>query len=121
MASEMHVRPPVLVVLVVLVAGCGGDGARRAATPRAPADAVVSVAIRDIEFVPRRVTARVGQTVRWTNQDGVAHTVAANTGADFSSDALDRGDTFELRVTATGAIPYFCTIHAGQTGTLVVR
>jgi plastocyanin len=97
MASEMPVRPPVLVVLAV------------------------SVAIRDIEFMPRRVTVRVGPTVRWTNQDVVAHTVAANTGADFSSEALDRGDTFELRPDAAGAIPYFCTNHAGQTGTLVVR
>lgn len=118
---------PLLAALsaAALLAGCGGDNSPPRASAAPPsaqkASDVVEIAMEDVEFLPERVTVRVGQTVRWTNLDAFAHTVAASQGAEFSSDGLERGDSYEFTPTKRGTVAYFCTIHPGQTGTLVVR
>jgi plastocyanin len=75
--------------------------------------------MRDIKFVPARVTATVGQTVRWTNRDTVVHTVASAK-LGIASEGITRGHSYAYRATKPGTFPYYCTIHAGQTGVLVV-
>jgi plastocyanin len=107
-----------LLIGVVALAGCGGGSDTPAATPK-PAAAVVPVVMRNIKFVPARVTVKVGQTVRWTNEDKVPHTVASAK-LKLASDAISGGQTFTYKATRAGTFPYYCTIHAGQTGVLVV-
>lgn len=119
-------RLPLLLAIAVLAlsAGCGGD---EESTPSEPASTlasggdVVEVRMKDILFVPENVTATVGQTVRWTNDDAVAHNVKAEKGADFASDSLSKGETFEVKLDKAGRIPYVCTIHAGQKGSINVE
>jgi plastocyanin len=79
----------------------------------------VNVNISGSAFSPANVTVRVGDIVRWTNNDGIAHTVTANGGA-FNSGNLNNGATFSYTTTATGTFAYFCAIHPGMTGTVVV-
>jgi plastocyanin len=125
----MRTRLALLLTLLALLSGCGqekstGTGSG-GGSPTEPATSsggdVVQVKMKDILFVPDKITARAGQTVRWTNDDAVAHTVKAESGADFSSDAIQQGKTFEARVTKAGAIAYVCTIHPGQKGTITVE
>lgn len=112
----------------MLAAGCGekespGSGtAGGTATDPASASGgdTVKVAMKDILFVPEKVTARVGQTVRWNNEDDIAHTVKAEKGADFESKSLSKGDTYDAKLTKTGTIDYVCTIHPSQRGTITV-
>jgi plastocyanin len=107
------------LIFAVVLAGCGG--AEKAAAPtRTPAPATVRVAMRNIEFVPARVTVKVGQTVRWTNHDKVVHTVASAK-LKLASEGIADGQSYEYRATKPGRFPYYCTIHAGQTGVLVVE
>ncbi len=111
-----------LLLLCLAAAGCGSDKSTPAATPTstpAPAAGVVKVAMRNIKFVPPRVTVRVGQTVRWTNDDTVAHTVASAK-LELASEAIAHGQTYEYKATKPGTFPYYCTIHANQNGVLVV-
>jgi len=113
-------RPLLLVALsAALVAGCGGDDEEPAA-PAKPAGGgdIVAVTIKDILFKPENVTARVGQTVRWTNEDSVEHDVKAESGASFASKRLSEGDTYEQKITKAGRIDYVCTIHPGQKGSI---
>jgi plastocyanin len=110
-------RRLVLIVLLV-VAGCDG-AAKPAATPAPTPAAVVPVAMRNIKFVPARITVKVGQTVRWTNHDKVAHTVASAK-LKIASEGIADGQSYQYRATRPGTFPYYCTIHAGQTGVLVV-
>jgi plastocyanin len=119
---------PLVAVLALLAAGCGkkesqgsgtaGGSARDART--ASGGQTVQVKMKDILFVPEMITARVGQTVRWTNQDPFAHTVKAVQGATFASRAIDEGDTYEQKLTKPGRIAYVCTIHPNQKGTIEV-
>jgi plastocyanin len=79
-----------------------------------------SVGMKDIKFVPEKITAKVGQKIVWTNNEDVPHNVTATDGADFSSDTLQKDDTFEYTPTKAGTIKYVCTIHTGQNGEIEV-
>ena len=75
--------------------------------------------IENIQFMPRDITAKVGQTIKWTNADSVDHNVSADS-AGIKSDNLGEGDTFEYKPDKAGKIDYVCTIHPGQDGTIDV-
>jgi len=76
---------PIVAVLAAALAGGWGAG-----EPAAPPAGVVQISMRDTAFVPERARARVGQTVRWVNDDPDVHTVASSDGADFGSPGLER-------------------------------
>jgi plastocyanin len=113
-----------LLLLVVLAAGCGDKESEGSGAATEPATAsggkTVGVDMKDILFVPEKVTARVGQSVRWINRDDVQHTVKAAKGADFESKTMSKGDTYSAKLTKTGTIDYVCTIHPSQRGTITV-
>jgi plastocyanin len=76
--------------------------------------------MRNIKFVPARTVVRLGQTVRWTNDDQTTHTVASSA-LRIASEGIGPGETYAYRPTRRGRFAYFCTIHAGQSGVLIVR
>ena len=115
----MRSRPLLLLALsAALAAGCGGDDEEPAPAKPAAAGDIVAVTMKDILFKPENVTARVGQTVRWTNEDSVEHNVKAESGASFQSKSLSEGDTYDQKITKAGRIDYVCTIHPGQKGSI---
>jgi plastocyanin len=111
-------RALLLAAVCLVAAGCGGEAKPAAKATEPPA--FVQVDMEDIRFVPRRVVVRLGQTVRWRNRDAVAHTVASAK-LRLSSEGIEQGETFRFRPAAAGRFNYYCTIHAGQTGVLIVR
>jgi plastocyanin len=115
-------RAIVLAAVLVLAVGCGGTehAARSTDTTNVKGVGSAQVMMRHNRFLPHRVEVRLGQTVRWTNHDAVAHTVASEV-LHLSSDAIRAGESFSYRPRGRGRFAYYCTIHAGQTGVLVVR
>jgi plastocyanin len=132
-------KPVSLIVIALLAgllfAGCGkstspdsspsaqSTNVTTSASPTgggASAGNIVMVTMKGIQFNPASVTVKVGQTVEWTNDDGVTHTVTAK------SDGLDSGDvgsakTFQFITKKAGVIHYVCEIHSGMKGTIVVK
>jgi plastocyanin len=116
-----------------LIAGCGDDeeDSGSAATTEAPAStgeaaapaadegAAVEISMKNNKMVPEETTAKVGQKITWTNDDGYPHNVTATDGADFKSDDFATG-TYEYTPTKAGEIKYVCTLHDGQNGTITV-
>ena len=122
-----------LAVAGALVAGCGSDnkktssaststaGPAPAATPAPSSGAnVVNVRMKNTSFNPKEVTAKVGQTVKWTNEDPFDHNVKADKGEDFKSKDFGQGGTYSYKLDKAGTISYECTIHPGMTGTITV-
>jgi plastocyanin len=118
----MAMRRFVCAALCLAAAGCGS--ASPASPPPSPspspAPGVVQLGMRHNRFVPARVVVRLGQTVRWTNRDQTTHTVASQD-LRLASEGIGPGATYTYRPRRRGRFRYFCTIHAGQTGVLIVR
>jgi len=86
-----------------------------AAAPSTPAP----VAISNFQFRPATLKIVAGQTVRFVNRDGEAHTVTA-TDRSFDSGGLDSGDSWTHRFTRPGRYAYICALHPFMRGTIIV-
>ena len=79
------------------------------------------VTMKNLAFSPTSVSAKVGQTVQWTNQDTPPHNVVYVSGPKFtSSGTLNTGGQFKLKLTQPGTIHYICSIHPFMKATIVV-
>lgn len=96
----------------------GAAGATPASTPSAQAG--VNIQEVDFDFQPKVVTVPVGTKITWTNIGPTEHTVADSTLKLFSSNILNKGDTFSYTPTQPGTIQYLCTLHPDMVGTIVV-
>ena len=80
---------------------------------------VIVVKITDMNFSPTTVSAKVGDTIEWVNDDFIDHTATAN---DESFDLnLPVGKSGRLALTRAGDIAYFCRFHPNMTGTINVE
>jgi plastocyanin len=74
------------------------------------ADATVN--ITGFTFLPHEVTIYAGQTILWTNNDGVPHTVASNdTPASWTEVSIAGGATGVLTLNTPGTFGYHCGLH----------
>jgi plastocyanin len=125
------------MALALVAAGCGddddddsGNGGGGGATTEQPADGGggggAEVGMRNIQFDPADVTIKAGETVTWTNEEGVPHDVdkTGGPGPQFSSGpegGMMEGDTFAQTFDEPGTYEYVCRVHApGMAGTVEV-
>lgn len=71
-------------------------------------------------FSPEIVHIRPGDIVTWTNEGLLPHTVTGQNASwgDFSE--LGDGDSVSHRFDVTGVYPYYCLLHPGMVGAVVV-
>jgi plastocyanin len=81
------------------------------------AQSTTDVTMRGFAIDPEVVTVAEGDTVRWTNDDGVAHNVS---GGSFSSGNFVTG-SFSHTFPSAGTFDYLCTLHGSMRATLVVE
>jgi plastocyanin len=121
-------RLSLMTIVSVFAAACGGGYSSTPTTPTpVPSTATTPVSIpvgaRTLgtsAFSPSPLTIPVGTTVRWTNNDTIAHDATSNTGA-FASGTLNAGARFDFTFQTSGTFPYHCTIHPGMMGTVIVQ
>jgi len=77
------------------------------------------VIIKGFMFDPKALTAKVGETITWINQDEEPHTIRSDSGL-FASAALDTGESFHFRFDKPGTYRFVCSIHPQMTGTIVI-
>lgn len=94
-----------------------GEAAAESVDPEAP---VVRASIRSMSFAPARIEIDAGTTIRWTNDDPLAHTVTADGGA-FDSGLVESGESWSRTFTEPGTYPFHCTPHPFMKGEVVVR
>lgn len=68
-------------------------------------------------YSPSLLTIQVGQSVNWTNNDNVFHTVTAISQA-FDSGIMEPGDYFVWTFDDPGFNKYYCQIHPYMNGAI---
>ena len=71
-------------------------------------------------FTPTVVDVTVGRTVRFVNTSVMPHTVTGVGGTFGNTTVLDKGDTLDAAFHKIGVFPYYCVLHPGMTGSVVV-
>ena len=77
-------------------------------------------------YLPNNIKISVGQTIVFDNVDGNQHTVtsvkAGTTQSDgkFDSGLMQPGDKYELTLNKKGTHYYYCALHTGMQGTIIV-
>lgn len=80
----------------------------------------ISINIKNFTFTTKSITIKAGTTVKWTNNDSVAHTVTSDTGA-FNSSSLETGKSFSFTFNKKGTFAYHCTPHPSMTAAIIVK
>ena len=129
----------ILACLALGLVACGGDdddggsgGGGGASTQEQPADTGgggggAQVSMKNIQFDPKDLTVKPGETITFTNDESIPHDVhkTSGPGGDFSSGddgGMQQGDTFELKLDKPGTYEYVCHVHApGMAGTITVK
>jgi len=80
--------------------------------------AVIQIKMANVAYAPAEVSAHVGDTVEWTNDDIVAHTATARNGSwDLMIEPKSKAS---VTLKSPGAIEYYCRLHPNMVGSIVV-
>lgn len=124
---------------VLLLAACSGGGATTAptsapsteASAEASAPAVgaacaesaaageVSVTIAEFTFSPADITASIGQTITFTNNDSAPHTATLDDDSCGTTN-IANGEAGGLTFSTAGTFPFHCAVHPNMKGTITV-
>ncbi|MDG6966856.1 MAG: cupredoxin domain-containing protein [Nitrososphaerota archaeon] len=75
-------------------------------------------------YTPDKITVVIGvnNTVTWTNNDPIHHTVTSVSGnGSLNSGDMAQGATYSYTFTKPGTYNYYCVYHVWMTGTVVVE
>lgn len=78
------------------------------------------VTIKDFAYSPNPLTIAVGDSVKFVNDDDVAHTATAGDGS-FDSKEIDNGKSWTYTFSTAGTYPYICSVHPSMTGKIIVQ
>ena len=121
-----------LACAALVAAGCGGDDESSSSSSgsaskkdtsgsgAATTSDTVEIDMKNFQFVPKDATVKVGQKVKWVNQDSAPHDATDEKTGQFKSDQFAKGESYEFTAKKAGKISYVCTIHPGMDGTLTV-
>ena len=115
-------KTKILFASALLIVGGAINGCKKKSsdTPTPASPPTNEVFIQNTAFTPASITVSVNTTIKWTNKDGVAHTVTSNTGL-FDSRNINSGGTFSYQFSTVGTFPYHCIIHSTMMGTVIVQ
>jgi amicyanin len=131
-------KPIALLLLLACLAlglvACGGDddsgdggSSDQPAASGGSGSGGAEVKMENVQFTPRDLTVKAGETITFTNTESIPHDVhkTGGPGGDFASGGaggMSQGDTFELKLDKPGKYEYVCDVHApGMAGTITVK
>jgi plastocyanin len=82
-------------------------------------DRTIIIRMNGSAYIPETSTIKIGQPVRFINDDAAGHTATALDGT-FDSGYLGRGDSWQTTFSQTRTIHYSDMYHPRMQGTIVV-
>jgi plastocyanin len=80
--------------------------------------AEIQIRMAQVAYAPAQVSAHVGDTIEWVNEDIVAHTATARNGAWDVMIGPNAKASVVLK--SAGTIEYYCRLHPNMVGSIVV-
>lgn len=134
MSRRMRRNAVALVALLavsVVLAACGGGGSAPSSSSSG-SDGVIEVSLKDFRFTPSEIRVKVGQTVRFKNDDSVRHNVVQATldqahsgNYGFAAPTLMAGDSWTYTFNTPGEYPILCNLDGhellGMTAKVIVQ
>jgi plastocyanin len=80
--------------------------------------ATIQITMENLVISPAEVSAKVGDTIEWTNKDIFAHTATARNGDFDVTLAPKKAGTLVLK--KAGTVDYYCRFHPNMKATLNV-
>jgi len=114
-----------IVIIILAIAGAAIGASTRTASSATSGTASVTIVagpgLFQQHFVPATITVVIGvnNTVIWTNNDSIYHTVTSYTSV-FNSGLLNSGNSWNYTFTTPGTYNYHCTLHLFMTGSVIV-
>jgi len=113
----------ILIILIIIsVSGCSED---ENSTGNNNNPGPNEVFMQSSSFSPASKTVAVGTTIKWINKVNATHNVISGTPGSpsglFNSGDLVLNGEFPFTFTQAGTFSYFCSHHAGMTGTIIVQ
>lgn len=122
----------------LLATACGGSPATEPAAGGAARAEPVEVVVQDFAYDPSPVSVSAGTTIMWTNDDAILHTVTSGRARDqgvpgvseqrdaqpdgiFDGPLPEEDATFSFTFEETGTFSYYCAVHAGMRGEVIVE
>jgi plastocyanin len=78
----------------------------------------IHIEVKGLAFTPAQITAHVGDTIEWVNDDFVTHTATAQNGA-WDVKLLPH-KTGRVVVKSLGNVAYYCRYHPNMKGEVAV-
>lgn len=120
MKTRINFRWSRTAVLLLFFIIPGLSGCQKASDNNTPGTGSNDVSIENMMFSPGTITVTANTTIKWTNNDGMTHTVTSNTGI-FDSGNISAGGTYSHTFATAGTYPYHCTIHPAMIATVNVN
>lgn len=80
-----------------------------------------AISIENFAYSPEELTISVGETVTWTNKDGIKHDVASDEGNELGSKLLSPNESYSHTFNAAGEYSYHCSPHPFMKGKIIVQ
>lgn len=121
--SALRAGSAVVVVATSMLMGsalratAGGAGCHSAAISD---EQGVHVTVSGFCFEPTVLRIAAGETVTWTNEDRFPHMVSAANGVWLIDRQFGTGEAVSQQFNEAGVYPYWCPLHPGMIGTVLV-
>ncbi|HSA56467.1 MAG TPA: plastocyanin/azurin family copper-binding protein [Gemmatimonadaceae bacterium] len=110
-----------MLAAALVSGGCSDDD--YSSNPQGCTPGASQVCMTATTFNPTTITVSAGTTVQWVNTSGVTHTVTSASGSavSFDQQVTSGSAGFSHQFSTAGTFQYFCKLHAGMNGTVVVN
>jgi plastocyanin len=107
--------------ILFTIAGCSKNDM----STNSPPPGANEIFIQGMAFSPANKTISVGTKLKWSNKDGVTHTITSGVPGSpsgvFDSGNIGSNGVFSFTFSQAGTFKYYCKIHSSMTGTITVQ
>jgi plastocyanin len=109
-----------LLGLSLGAAACGSSSSSTTTTSPSTSGGLVTIFITNGVYSPNPLSVAVGQQINWKNNDSIEHSATSSSFDTGSIPAFSAHDN-PVTMSVAGTFNFHCSIHPGETGSIIVK